>query len=231
MTKKDMTKLFKPFTRLETHGELNPNGVGLGLYICQKILQELNGFIKVKSTTEQEAKGSNNVEGKEKGTKFKFGIRVWQHELNSVVDDEAESLEYSRLNTNQISNQMNCFGNYSPKTNKTDPVGDSIYKRLPQIHSDRAVSRLEAKFNNRIGSLLQGLGHSGSGVNSEPDMSRFGAPSKKAGSSQQNKTIEKDQELPQLSQGFEITEEHKEKEVLITNPPIKKLSDMCSNPI
>jgi signal transduction histidine kinase len=80
MTKKDMQKLFKPFTKLEKNAELNPNGVGLGLYICEKILQELNGFIKVTSTTEEEAKGSNNVEGKEKGTKFKFGIRVWHHE-------------------------------------------------------------------------------------------------------------------------------------------------------
>jgi C4-dicarboxylate-specific signal transduction histidine kinase len=41
-----------PFSKLENSAELNPNGVGLGLCICENILKELGGFIRVSSTTE-----------------------------------------------------------------------------------------------------------------------------------------------------------------------------------
>lgn len=60
MSSGELKSLFKPFSKLESHAQLNPNGVGLGLSICQKILKELNGFIRVNSCTEEGANASKN---------------------------------------------------------------------------------------------------------------------------------------------------------------------------
>ena len=46
----DMSKLFKLFGFLEANKEINTQGIGLGLHITRKILQELNGEIVCRST-------------------------------------------------------------------------------------------------------------------------------------------------------------------------------------
>ena len=45
----DQSKLFKPFSKLEAHKKLNPNGNGLGLSICKLICNGLDGDIIVDS--------------------------------------------------------------------------------------------------------------------------------------------------------------------------------------
>lgn len=45
----EIPKLFKDFSTLQSNQHLNPNGVGLGLSICKKITNLLNGDIKVDS--------------------------------------------------------------------------------------------------------------------------------------------------------------------------------------
>lgn len=45
----DQGKLFKPFSRIDTNKDLNPNGDGLGLYICRLICNNLGGDIKCES--------------------------------------------------------------------------------------------------------------------------------------------------------------------------------------
>ena len=47
MSQEDQRKLFKDFTTLKSNAHLNPNGVGLGLSICKKIVTHLNGDIWV----------------------------------------------------------------------------------------------------------------------------------------------------------------------------------------
>ena len=49
ISEEDQTKLFRPFSKLQTHRALNPNGSGLGLHICKLISQTLDGDIEVKS--------------------------------------------------------------------------------------------------------------------------------------------------------------------------------------
>jgi hypothetical protein len=49
ISEEDQTKLFRPFSKLQTHRALNPNGSGLGLHICKLISQILDGDIEVKS--------------------------------------------------------------------------------------------------------------------------------------------------------------------------------------
>ena len=47
----DQGKLFKFFGKVgENNDEINPYGIGLGLTICNKILNQLGGEMKVKST-------------------------------------------------------------------------------------------------------------------------------------------------------------------------------------
>ena len=57
----DMGKLFKLFGKLKVHNDINQNGVGLGLTISQKLVEQLGGKI-----------GVNSNEGK--GTNFHFNI-------------------------------------------------------------------------------------------------------------------------------------------------------------
>lgn len=49
MKAEDLRKLFNDFTTLKSNAHLNPNGVGLGLSICKKICNLLNGDISVES--------------------------------------------------------------------------------------------------------------------------------------------------------------------------------------
>jgi len=49
MSEEDSKKLFRDFMTLKSNAHLNPNGVGLGLSICKKIVKQLNGDIEVKS--------------------------------------------------------------------------------------------------------------------------------------------------------------------------------------
>ena len=55
--------MFTPFAKIE-NGNLNPNGVGLGLSICRRILSELDGKIWLDKS------GSS-------GTTFCFTMKVW----------------------------------------------------------------------------------------------------------------------------------------------------------
>ena len=45
----EIPKLLKPFSKLEDQLNLNPNGIGLGLHICDKIVQKLGGKITIES--------------------------------------------------------------------------------------------------------------------------------------------------------------------------------------
>lgn len=45
--KENLDKLFKEFGKLESNKHLNMNGIGLGLSICKKIAERLDGSISV----------------------------------------------------------------------------------------------------------------------------------------------------------------------------------------
>lgn len=71
----EIPKLFKDFATLQSNQHLNPNGVGLGLSICKKITNLLNGDITVESTLN-------------KGSTFTFHVAV---ETNTDTVDRSKS--------------------------------------------------------------------------------------------------------------------------------------------
>jgi two-component system, sensor histidine kinase len=42
-----VASLFKEFSKVKNEENLNPNGIGLGLYICKRIVEGCGGEIKV----------------------------------------------------------------------------------------------------------------------------------------------------------------------------------------
>lgn len=61
---KDMDKLFKKFGKLKRTAHSNSEGIGLGLMICQKLIQLNGGTIKVRS------------DGNNKGSMFSFSMAM-----------------------------------------------------------------------------------------------------------------------------------------------------------
>ena len=61
----EMKKLFTLFGKIERTEDSNPDGIGMGLTICQKILQSCGGKIEVHS------------EGENKGTSFFFQMPMY----------------------------------------------------------------------------------------------------------------------------------------------------------
>jgi two-component system sensor histidine kinase EvgS len=45
ISESDQAKLFNPFVMLNNGKELNPNGVGLGLFICKNVLEQIGGSL------------------------------------------------------------------------------------------------------------------------------------------------------------------------------------------
>jgi signal transduction histidine kinase len=45
--KAKIPSLFQKFSKIEESEHLNPNGVGLGLFICKKVVESCGGEIKV----------------------------------------------------------------------------------------------------------------------------------------------------------------------------------------
>lgn len=49
ISKKDLTRLFQFFGKMQAHKDLNKGGMGLGLTISKMILTQMNGSISVAS--------------------------------------------------------------------------------------------------------------------------------------------------------------------------------------
>ena len=78
--KNEMIKLFTLFGKMERTADSNPDGLGMGLTICQKILQRCGGKIEVYS------------EGENKGSAFFFQIPMsLPHQAHSNLTSSLQS--------------------------------------------------------------------------------------------------------------------------------------------
>ena len=75
-------KLFKDYSRLEEHENMNAKGTGLGLSICKNIIEQMGGGVEVESQLG-------------KGTKFKITINVkaLEKKPKSILDSDMERLQ------------------------------------------------------------------------------------------------------------------------------------------
>ena len=53
--KEDRDKIFQMFGKLEATASINTTGVGLGLSICKKIIEALDGYIYLKGNEEDDS--------------------------------------------------------------------------------------------------------------------------------------------------------------------------------
>jgi signal transduction histidine kinase len=65
-------KLFQPFSKLKANQELNPNGTGLGLFNCKKVLDRLGSKIWIEPSRTRKAMFEEDV-----GTVVSFTIKLY----------------------------------------------------------------------------------------------------------------------------------------------------------
>ena len=85
ISEEEMPKLFKIFGRLENSAKANPQGVGLGLVISQKLTVALGGDIKVKSKTGQ-------------GSVFSFYIKNQKQRASLALDGYFQNISHPSKN-------------------------------------------------------------------------------------------------------------------------------------
>lgn len=98
--KSEQTKLFNDFQTLQSNAHLNPNGVGLGLSICKKITNLLQGDIKVDSDIG-------------KGSTFTFHVAVETNTENKAMKIENSELSLKSAQFLGITNLTEIPSDYS----------------------------------------------------------------------------------------------------------------------
>jgi signal transduction histidine kinase len=76
---KDQQKLFQPFARLEHSSKLNPNGVGLGLSNCKRVLESMGGNIWIQESRERTGFHDLNC-----GTVMSFTVKLFPCKFKAV---------------------------------------------------------------------------------------------------------------------------------------------------
>ena len=140
----DIPKLFSLFGKLRRTAELNHEGIGMGLMICQQLVRMNHGTIEVHS------------EGKNKGSVFCFSMQM--KELTQGQDHEADvrpaqSLKFHSENSEE-SNELIDLRDQEPSKNNLDP--ESMRVDTSHDLSHRDSNHLRARNDESSQLLLQG---------------------------------------------------------------------------
>lgn len=134
----DMSKLFSEFCTIREHQAINPNGTGLGLYLCKKFASLMNGSITVKSTYG-------------KGTKFT--LRLPLAEDCTLLLEESKDAIKKAVTYESKCNEGVDNTSYSESRSKTilvvddDSINLFVVSRLIRKHlinSDKALDGKQA---------------------------------------------------------------------------------------
>lgn len=91
MSKESVEKLFKPFTQVSKSGAKNASGTGLGLTICNKIVEKMGGKI-----------GVNSVEGKGSIFWFTIELMVAEEDAKKASEEIKPALSVDHLKGKHI---------------------------------------------------------------------------------------------------------------------------------
>ena len=130
----DLPKLFKEFCSLSNNQEMNPNGTGLGLYLCKKLALLMSGIISVRSIYGQ-------------GTKFTLKLPLAK-EVTISDSKESTMANDQVLNKRKQTNEKQLLDlsedQLVPKKFKScmpvlivddDPINSFVLKELLKHHS------------------------------------------------------------------------------------------------
>lgn len=120
----DQDKLFKAFGKLDSNDTMNKEGIGLGLTICQALVTQNGGKIKVHS------------EGLNKGTTFQFDFVLdWYDKPESSHYNQMKShSEYNTIICGEIKNIQNDTSSYLLDGFDTDelPQNETLHDMITE---------------------------------------------------------------------------------------------------
>lgn len=100
----DYPALFKPFSRLSAHRDLNPNGNGLGLSICKRICNNLGGDIQIESRVGE-------------WTQFKFWVEIKLLREMDLLLDSAPS-RVARIQTMDVATKQSLLNKFQEENHE-----------------------------------------------------------------------------------------------------------------
>ena len=123
----DQEKLFQPFSRLKDGHDLNPNGIGLGLSICRKVVEQFEGKIWI-----VQSKTAQSGAPEEHGTTFAFTMRLHDNPADSFpgLASVTSKQEPDPSSLSSLKNQINetCSAELKALQEAT-PAGEEEVKR------------------------------------------------------------------------------------------------------
>jgi signal transduction histidine kinase len=79
-----ISSLFKEFSKVKNDENLNPSGIGLGLYICKKVVEGCGGNIKVARSVQK------SLCKQDHGTTFEFSMPILEEINTRQISSEDE---------------------------------------------------------------------------------------------------------------------------------------------
>ncbi|TNV84210.1 hypothetical protein FGO68_gene12087 [Halteria grandinella] len=158
----DRTKIFQMFGKLDATAKINTTGVGLGLSICKKIVEGLEGKIFLADKCDSQYCQHNIpslLNPEVSGATFTFNILLRSQDFpNSHSHDRIYMSKFSQISSRRVGSNLNLM-HPSELTSQLDPCNIELYGTnylvdrglvsgiLRPANHNRTLQSLERKFN------------------------------------------------------------------------------------